>query len=190
MRHLLTSSQTVGPFFHGALIREGMETLVGRETRGERIRLQGRVTDGAGEAVPDAMVEIWQADAGGRHPTGDDPLADPTFRGFGRCRSDLDGRYSFETILPGPVTEHGEKHEPQAPHILVVIFARGLLHHLVTRAYFEGHPLNDADPVLSSIRDPRARNTLLAMNVSSTGPRVFRFDVVLQGPLETVFFDV
>ena len=88
------------------------------------------------------------------------------------------------------MTEHGENDRPQAPHILVVIFARGLLHHLVTRAYFKGHPLNDADPVLSSIRDPRARNTLLAMNMSTTGPRVFDFDVALQGPLETVFFDV
>ena len=187
MTRSLTSSQTVGPFFHGALIREGLETLVGAETRGERIALQGRVTDGAGEAVPDAMIEIWQADAGGRHPTGADPLADPAFRGFGRSRTDRDGRYSFATVFPGAVSDDGEL---QAPHVLVLVFARGLLHHLVTRAYFADHPLNASDPALLSIRDSRRRNTLLATSVRTTGPREFRFDVVLQGPDETVFFDV
>lgn len=187
MTRPLTSSQTVGPFFHGALIREALAVLVDPETRGERITLRGRVTDGAGEAVPDAMVEIWQADAGGRHPTGADPLADPAFRGFGRTRTDRDGRYSFATVFPGAVSDDGEL---QAPHVLVLVFARGLLHHLVTRAYFADHPLNESDPALLSIRDPRRRNTLLAPRVSAIGPRVFRFDVVLQGPDETVFFDV
>ncbi len=192
MSHPLTSSQTVGPFFHGALIRGGLEILVRPETRGERITLQGRVTDGAGEAVPDAMVEIWQADAGGRHPTGDDPGADPAFRGFGRSRTDIEGRYSFATVFPGPVEEEGTL---LAPHILVAVFARGLLHHLVTRAYFANHPLNASDPVLLSVGDGAARSTLFATallpaSASPTGPRVFRFDIGLRGPHETVFFDV
>jgi protocatechuate 3,4-dioxygenase alpha subunit len=187
VRHLLTSSQTVGPFFHEALIRPGLETLVVAQTRGERISLKGRITDGDGEPVADAMVEIWQADARGRYPTGDDPAADPAFRGFGRSRTDRDGQYSFATVLPGPVAEADGT--PQAPHLLVVVFARGLLHHLVTRAYFPDHPLNQSDRALLSVSDVAARSTLIATR-ENAATSVFRFDIVLQGQRETVFFDV
>jgi protocatechuate 3,4-dioxygenase alpha subunit len=188
MTRLLTSSQTVGPFFHGALIRQGLETLVIPETRGERITLEGRVTDGDDKPLSDAMIEIWQADAGGHHPTGDDPQADPAFRGFGRSRTDADGRYAFATVLPGPVAD--DRGEPQAPHALVAVFARGLLHHLVTRAYFADHPLNESDRVLRSIADDAARSTLIAARANATAPRAFRFDIALQGRRETVFFDL
>ncbi|HEX4627315.1 MAG TPA: protocatechuate 3,4-dioxygenase subunit alpha [Gemmatimonadales bacterium] len=183
----MTSSQTVGPFFHVALIR-GLETLFGPDTVGERIALEGCVTDGAGEPVPDAMIEIWQADAGGRYPAGDDAGADPTFRGFGRSRTDRHGRYAFATVFPGPVPD--DRGDLQAPHVLVAVFARGLLHHLITRAYFAGHPLNQTDPVLLSIEDRPLRDTLVATMVNATAPRTFRFDIALQGDRDTVFFDV
>jgi protocatechuate 3,4-dioxygenase alpha subunit len=185
---LLTSSQTVGPFFHGGLIRPSLESLVTPETRGERIALGGRVTDGNGDAVPDAMIEIWQADATGHYATGDDPQADPTFRGFGRSGTDPDGRYAFATVMPGPVAD--DDGTLSAPHIVVAVFARGLLRHLVTRAYFAGQPLNQSDRVLLGVAHDDARSTLLATPVSTTTPRAFRFDIALQGRRETVFFDL
>ena len=188
----LTSSQTVGPFFSGALLRDDARrnVLVGPETAGERIRVEGRVIDGDGAPVPDALVEIWQANAQGRynHPLDQraEPL-DPAFSGFGRSGTDDAGRYWFETVKPGPVPFDRER--SQAPHIVVTVFARGLLNHAVTRLYFEGEAANEADPVLRRVpRDRRA--TLVAKREQADGPPVYRLDIVLQGQGETAFFNV
>ena len=175
----ITPSQTVGPFFSGALLRDPLNVLAGEGAHGQRIRLEGRVLDGDGQPVPDALVEIWQANAAGRyhHPadTRDIPT-DPAFTGFGRSGTDDDGRYWFDTVKPGPIP-------PQAPHVNVTVFARGLLNHLSTRIYFD---LDEKDPVLKLVPVSR-RPTLLARAVS---PDLYQFDVVLQGPpdRETVFF--
>jgi protocatechuate 3,4-dioxygenase alpha subunit len=188
---VLTSSQTVGPFFHGCLLRPGAEcnVLAGPVTAGERIRLVGRVLDGDGAPVPDAMIEIWQANHHGRynHPSDrrDLPL-DPGFTGYGRSGTGADGAYWFETIKPGPVPY--DDRQTQAPHICVAVFGRGLLNHLPTRAYFADEPANAADPILLRV-PPERRATLLAAREESGGAVVYRFDIVLQGAGETVFFN-
>ena len=187
-----TPSQTVGPFFEPALLREdarrNMLTLP--ETPGERIRIEGRVLDGDGVPVPDALVEIWQANAHGRyhHPADAGPAAlDLSFLGSGRSGTAEDGSYWFETVKPGPVAFDGER--LQAPHICVTVFARGLLNHLVTRLYFEDEPANALDPVLQCVPEDR-RATLLARRESGDEMVVYRFDIVLQGAGETAFFNV
>ena len=188
----LTGSQTVGPFFSPALLREGARrnVLILPETVGERIRIEGRVLDGDGIPVPDAMVEIWQANAHGRynHPAdqGSAPL-DPSFLGFGRSGTAEDGSYWFETVKPGPVAF--DRDRLQAPHICVTVFSRGLLNHLVTRLYFEDEPANSEDPVLQCVPDDR-RVTLLARREPAGAATVYRFDIVLQGADETAFFNV
>jgi protocatechuate 3,4-dioxygenase, alpha subunit len=188
----LTSSQTVGPFFAPALLREDARrnVLTQPETVGERIRIAGRVLDGDGVPVPDAMVEIWQANAHGRYhhaaDKGPAPL-DPSFFGFGRSGTAEDGSYWFETVKPGPVPFAGER--LQAPHICVTVFARGLLNHLVTRLYFEDEPTNAGDPVLQRVPEDR-RATLLARRESGDTAVVYRLDIVLQGAGETAFFNL
>jgi protocatechuate 3,4-dioxygenase alpha subunit len=184
-----TPSQTVGPFFHDALAWPGAEILVGPDTKGERLELIGRVLDGDGAPVPDALIEIWQANAEGRyaHPEDGQPKPlDPAFRGFGRCASDAEGRFRFATIRPGRVPGCGNA--LQAPHINLGLFARGLLRRLVTRLYFEDSPANAEDPVLALVQDPVRRATLLAKRVAGDGA-VYRFDIILQGNGETVFFE-
>jgi len=181
-------SQTIGPFFHPALVREGGNVLVNEKTRGERIRLAGRVIDGKGSGVDDALLEIWQPDANGffahpADPNADD--ADPHFAGFGRAGTDEEGRYAFHTIKPPPPASSPD--DGQAPFIDLRVFARGLLVHLVTRIYF-GDERNDRDPVLRTI-DPSRRASLIAGREETTPP-TYRFDVRLQGRDETVFFDV
>jgi protocatechuate 3,4-dioxygenase, alpha subunit len=184
-----TPSQTVGPFFHYALLDEDQSKLVAPDYP-SAIRIEGTVRDGAGEVVPDAMLEIWQANAAGRyaHPEDDRedlPLEDD-FSGFGRCPTDAEGRYEFVTIKPGPVP--GPHSRLQAPHILVSIFARGLLKQLVTRIYFpDEEATNSADPLLSSIEDPDLRSTLIASTASDGS---LRFDIHLQGEDQTAFLDV
>lgn len=190
----LTPSQTVGPFFHDALIVEGSSVLADEQARGEHIRIVGHVLDGDGEPVDDAMVEIWQPDASGvfAHPS--DPNADrvdPHFRGFGRSDTVDGGRFSFETVKPGIVQAGevplGHTSLGHAPFVNVRVFARGLLHHLVTRIYFSDEA-NDADPVLAAI-DPARRATLVARRDEVSGVVTYHFDVRLQGENETVFFD-
>ena len=186
MRPLQTPSQTVGPFFKPALIRSGLESMVTPKSRGERITIEGRVLDGDAAGVSDAMIELWQANADGRYDHPDDSqekLIDPDFHGFGRAATDERGCFRFYTIKPGSVS--GPANLLQAPHINVSIFARGLLKRLVTRIYFPDEPLNAVDAVLNSVAAER-RSTLAARVENG----VLRFDIVLQGENETVFFDV
>jgi protocatechuate 3,4-dioxygenase alpha subunit len=184
-----TPSQTVGPFFHFSLPRKGLEVLVTDQTLGERIVIEGRVVDGQGEPLDDAMIEIWQANAAGRYDHPDDqqqkPL-DPAFHGFGRSQTEKDGRYRFLTIRPGAVP--GPGNTLQAPHINLTFFSRGLLKHLFTRIYFEDEPRNADDPVLGLVSDER-RSTLIAKKKQGDGA-TYVFDIILQGPGETVFFDL
>jgi len=188
----LTSSQTVGPFFAPALLREDARrnVLTRPETIGERIRIEGYVLDGDGVPVPDAMVEIWQANAHGRynHPSdlGPAPL-DASFLGFGRSGTAEDGSYWFETVKPGSVPFDGER--MQAPHICVTVFSRGLLNHIVTRLYFEDEPANSSDPVLQCVPGER-RATLLARREPVGAVELYRFDIILQGARETAFFNL
>jgi len=188
----LTSSQTVGPFFAPALLREDARcnVLTRPETIGERIRIEGYVLDGDGVPVPDAMVEIWQANEHGRynHPTdlGPAPL-DASFLGFGRSGTAEDGSYWFETVKPGAVPFDRER--MQAPHICVTVFSRGLLNHVVTRLYFEDESANSSDPVLQCVPGER-RATLLARREPVGAVELYRFDIILQGARETAFFNL
>jgi protocatechuate 3,4-dioxygenase alpha subunit len=185
-----TASQTVGPFFHFGLILGGENVLVNERTSGERVYVEGRVLDGAGEPVSDALVEIWQADAQGifNHPA--DPRhqqADPFFRGFGRFGTAGDGKFWFKTIKPGPVS--WDDQQDQAPHINIRVFARGMLIHAVTRLYFSDESANQADPVLNSIEDANRRQSLITRRVESADLPTYHFDIHLQGERETIFFD-
>jgi protocatechuate 3,4-dioxygenase alpha subunit len=185
-----TASQTAGPFFHLGLTSKGsVGNLVKPETRGERIRLLCRVLDGDGLPVPDAMIEIWQANAEGKynHPDDDQQKPpDPAFLGFGRLATDDNGACVFTTIRPGRVPGTGGK--LQASHINVSVFARGILKRLATRMYFSGDPAAAQDPVLTLVPQHR-RSTLLAREDQACSGD-WHFDIHLCGPQETVFFDV
>ncbi len=184
-----TPSQTVGPFFHDALLDEDRSELVPPD-HPRAIRIEGTVYDGAGDPLSDAMVEIWQANGAGRynHPADDrqDLPLEEGFSGFGRAGTDAGGRFSFVTLKPGPVP--GPEENPtgeQAPHIMVSVFARGLLKRVVTRIYFpDEDEANAADLVLSSIDDPGLRKTLIARDEGE----ILRFDIHLQGEKQTAFF--
>jgi len=187
MRLPQTPSQTVGPFFKPALIRSGQDSLVTANTRGERVAIEGCVLDGDAAAVSDATIELWQANADGCYDHPEDfqeRTSNLDFHGFGRAATDEHGRFRFHTIKPGPVAAAGPA--LQAPHINVSIFARGLLKRLVTRIYFPDEPLNASDAVLNAVA-PARRSTLIAQ---IERPGVLRFDIVLRGEHETVFFDV
>lgn len=184
---LRTPSQTVGPFFTCGLARLDTADLAPPGVGGERVAVEGRVLDGDGQPVPDAVIELWQANAHGRyaHPedTQDRPL-EPAFRGFGRVATDGDGRFRFATVKPGAVP--GPQGTIQAPHIAVSVFARGLQRRLVTRLYFPDDPAHASDYVLGLV-PPERRGALIARRAD--GPGALLWDVVLQGPGETVFFD-
>ena len=188
----LTSSQTVGPFFGPALLRKDAirNVMIKPETAGERIRIEGRVFDGDGLQVPDAMVEIWQANSFGRYNHSADmgsAQLDPSFLGFGRSGTTEEGSYWFETIKPGRVPFNQDR--LQAPHICVTVFSRGLLNNLVTRLYFEDEQTNAEDPILQCVPDER-RSTLLARRENREGTIVYRFDIIMQGAGETAFFNL
>ncbi|MDW5330284.1 protocatechuate 3,4-dioxygenase subunit alpha [Plantactinospora sp. KLBMP9567] len=184
MRTELTPSQTVGPFLHIGLPWPDGPDVVPAGTPGA-IMISGRITDGAGEPVPDALVETWQADRNGRFPHPDDPRGPVYgFRGFGRCPTDENGVYRIRTVKPGPLPARDGGTE--APHINLSIFGRGLLDRLVTRLYFPDEAANDTDPVLAGLPDPARRDTLIAV----AAPDGYVFDIVLRGESETVFFDV
>jgi protocatechuate 3,4-dioxygenase, alpha subunit len=183
--HARTPSQTVGPYLSLGLPWSDGPFVVPDGTAGA-VWVRGRVLDGNGEPVPDGLVETWQADPDGRFDHPDDPRgAAPGFRGFGRCATDVDGSYAILTLKPGPVP--GADGSPQAPHIDVTVFARGLLKHVVTRLYFPDElEANATDPVLASVPGDAARATLVAAAVDDG----YVFDIRLQGDGETVFFDV
>jgi protocatechuate 3,4-dioxygenase alpha subunit len=184
-----TPSQTVGPFFRPSLIAAGGENLVREETRGDRIAIEGRVIDGDGAPVTDAMLEIWQANAEGRYDHPDDEQEkrlDPAFHGYGRTATDTRGEFRFHTVKPGPVP--GPDDAEQAPHINVSIFARGLLKRLVTRIYFPDEPRNADDPILNAV--PSERRATMIATWTDTTHRCMRFEVILQGANETVFLDI
>ena len=181
-----TASQTVGPFFLDALIHVGDENLAKPGTLGDVIMLEGKVLDAEGAPVFDAILEILQADVNGKE-IADSPAArsGSLFTGFGRAATDAEGIFRFKTVYPGGVTPRGVVH---APHLDLMLFARGLLKPLVTRIYFAGDPDNEHDPVLLQVPLHR-RATLQATRDAALGPANWRFDVHLQGRNETVFFD-
>jgi protocatechuate 3,4-dioxygenase, alpha subunit len=183
-----TTSQTVGPFFTIGLTRMNQTDLVGPGVSGERVTIEGRVFDGDGAPIPDAVIEIWQANSHGKynHPEDEqDKPIEPGFRGYGRIPTDETGNFSFTTIKPGAVPgPHGKM---QAPHIAVSIFMRGLLRRLVTRIYFPDEPGNEGDFVLNLVEASRS-GTLIARKVAGR-EGVLEWNVVTQGADETVFFD-
>jgi len=192
MTRPITSSQTIGPFFHQALLREPWSDRAHDDPRAVIMTIEGRVLDGDGAAVGDAMIETWQADATGHynHPEdrGDGAARGSGFRGFARVATGADGRFCLRTIRPGPIPAEGEA--LHAPHINVSVFTRGLLKRLATRIYFPDEPLNQRDAVLNAV-PPARRSTLIAHRApGGAGQRVLRFDIVLQGERETVFFDI
>jgi protocatechuate 3,4-dioxygenase alpha subunit len=181
-----TPAQTVGPFLAIVLPWPDGPDLVPADHPGA-LRLAGRMLDGAGDPVPDGLVEIWQADPDGRFDHPDDPWGParhPGFRAFGRCATDAAGRFAFRTLKPGPLPAEGGRVE--APHLDVSVLARGLLHRLVTRVYFPDEPANAADPVLAEL--PEAERQALTAVPQPDGS--LRFDIRLQGPGETPYFAV
>jgi protocatechuate 3,4-dioxygenase alpha subunit len=201
-----TPSQTLGPFFHQGLLRtrhafqvEGLcsderdiihNALAGPGAEGQRLRIEGAVFDGLGAPIGDALVEVWQADAAGRfdHPL--DPAAaksDPHFAGFGRAATNEAGEFWFDTVKPGRVRGPGGR--LQASHVSVIVGARGMARHAMTRIYFEGDPELSEDAVLAQVPEVR-RHTLVARRVPSSEVARYRYDIHLQGDAETVFFDV
>ncbi len=174
-----TASQTIGPYWH-LLEDTSWSDLTRFGAEGERIVLLGTVTDGDGLPITDACVELWQPS----------PPASATWDGFGRAATDIEGNYRFVTLKPGPVPGAPGANTPQAPHVALTLFARGLLIHLQTRAYFDGEPLNDSDPLLASL-EPARRGTLVGRPVGERdGLPAWRLDIKLQGQDETVFLDV
>jgi protocatechuate 3,4-dioxygenase, alpha subunit len=186
---ITTPGQTVGPFFALGLDRPEWADMTRDNPAGERIVIEGRVLDGDGAPVPDALIELWQANAAGRydHIVDDqtDKKIDPNFHGYGRVATNAEGRFQVRTIKPGPVPGRGNA--LQAPHISVAFFARGLLRQLHTRIYFADEPANAGDPLLAGIEDESARQTLIARRDEGG---VYRFNFVLQGKDETVFLDL
>jgi protocatechuate 3,4-dioxygenase, alpha subunit len=198
-----TASQTAGPYVHIGLAphqagfdifeKNFSNVLAGPDTKGERIHIEGRVIDGSGTPVRDVLIEIWQANAAGRyhHPADrQDKEIDNSFRGWGRGCSDFDsGVYTFDTIKPGPV--EGRNGRTMAPHVNFWIVARGINIGLNTRMYFSDEAAANAkDPVLNLIEWEVRRKTLIAERSQRDGQVVYRFDVVIQGDGETVFFDI
>jgi protocatechuate 3,4-dioxygenase, alpha subunit len=183
----LTPFQTLGPFFDFGLILPDGGSVATRAAAGRHVVIEGTVRDGAGNVLPDALIEVWQANAAGKyaHPADQQeaPL-DPACDGFGRVPTDELGRFVFSTVVPGRVP--GPDGALQAPHLAIGVLARGLLARLVTRMYFEDEPSNLADAVLTMVPANR-RATLLAKRIADDR---YRFDIALQGPHETVFFDV
>ncbi len=190
MKHCPTPSQTVGPFFHlGFFGARSFGPIAGTSSKGQRVRLLCRVFDGDGAPVPDAMLEVWQANAEGRyrHPADlREKSLDPALNGFGRFATEADGSCTFETVRPGRVP--GPNNLMQAPHLNISVFARGLLKRATTRLYFAGDPTNAEDPILAMVPEGR-RGTLLAQPVQEKLGS-WSFDIYLSGEQETVFFDI
>jgi len=205
MSEIITPSQTVGPFFAYGLAPKGRakwdpngtyswketvgDNLVTPDATGERIHIEGRITDGDGMPINDAMIEIWQADSQGRYASPADTRARPNtkFKGFGRSATDKDGVFGFDTIKPGAVP--GPNGKMQAPHIVFCIFSRGMLRQIYTRLYFEDEAANSSDQILNLVPADR-RKTLVAHKQGGKGQSTYRFDIRVQGKDETVFFEI
>lgn len=188
MKFQATTSQTVGPFYALGLQWLCCESFVEADVPGERIVVSGKVLDGEGRPVPDALLEIWQANAEGKYSHPDDAeekAAVRGFSGFGRVQTNEDGSFRFATIKPGRVP--GPDGKLQAPHLAVSVFCRGLLRRLVTRVYFADEASNAEDFALSVVA-PDRRDTLVAKSCGEQPG--YEWNVVLQGPDETVFFDI
>lgn len=190
MDTILTPSQTAGPFFHlGLFGARSLGTIANASAKGDHIHLSCRVLDGDAAPLPDAMIEVWQANAAGRYRHPDDtqekPI-DPAFNGFGRFATAADGSCMFETVRPGRVPD--ANNALQAPHLNISVFARGLLKRVTTRLYFAGDPANREDSVLALVPESR-RHTLLA-HPAPDQPSFWRYDIYLSGEHETVFFEI
>jgi protocatechuate 3,4-dioxygenase, alpha subunit len=188
MSQRATTSQTVGPFFSIGMCAAIKEDLVGAGTTGDRVTIAGRVLDGDGIPVPDAILEIWQANSYGKYAHPEDQQDKPveaSFSGYGRIPTNDAGEFRFTTVKPGQVPDLEGKF--QAPHIAVSVFARGLLRRLVTRIYFPDEPANAVDFALNLV-DPSRRETLIAKKIAGDGGAL-EWNVILQGSGETVFFD-
>ena len=200
----ITPSQTVGPFFAYGLTPKGRcewdpngsyawkntveSNLVTPDASGTRIRIEGIVYDGDNLPINDCMIEIWQADSQGRYASPRaGAVSNTQFKGFGRSATDKAGVFAFDTIKPGQVTGPGGK--PQAPHIVVCIFSRGMIRQVYTRLYFDDEAANATDPILTMVPADR-RKTLIAHKQAGTEPALYRFDIRVQGGDETVFFDI
>ena len=189
MSELVTPSATVGPYFSMRLPFPEGPYVVGADAPGA-ITIVGRLYDGAGDPIPDGLIETWQAGPDGRFAHPDDPRGpipdgDEGFRGFGRTSTRHDGSFKIVTLKPGPLPFGDSRTE--APHIDVSVFARGMLDRTVTRIYFPDEAAaNDADPVLQAVPEAR-RATLIAV---PAGDALLRFDIHVQGERETVFFDL
>lgn len=188
MSRQATTSQTVGPFFSLGLLWLCSGQLAEPAVSGPRVTIAGKIVDGLGRSVPDALLETWQANSHGKYAHPEDPQDKPVqsgFSGFGRVPTADDGSFRFITVKPGPVPAPDGK--LQAPHLLVSVFCRGLLRRLVTRIYFPEEAANAGDFALSLV-DPSRQQTLIARKTAQEN--VFEWNVVLQGADETVFFDI
>jgi protocatechuate 3,4-dioxygenase, alpha subunit len=184
-----TTWQTVGPFFQIGLRWLFKDDLVGPDVAGERVVIEGRVLDGDGQAVPDALLELWQANAQGKYAHPEDTQEKPIekgFQGFGRVPTAKDGSFRLTTIKPGRVP--GPEGQLQAPHIVVSVFMRGLLRRLITRIYFPDETTANAEDYALKLVEPARRATLVARKPPGR-EGVLEWNVILQGPDETVFFD-
>lgn len=183
-----TPSQTVGPYFSMRLTGEGQSILT---TRDDRIVIEGKVIDGAGKHIEDALLEIWQAGPSGRYNHPDDTRElelEPDFTGFGRAASDFEtGEYRFETLKPGRVPD--AEGALQAPHISLIVQGRGMLNPVFTRIYFSDEEEANADDLILGRVPESRRRTLIAQLQEGSSPPVYRFDIRMQGEDETVFFD-
>ncbi len=187
---VITPSQTVGPFFSFCLAprdRLGIASarLVTIDAVGPRITILGCVLDGRGAPVPDALIEVWQADGEGRYSGFHRAREAVSFTGFGRATCDDAGCFTIETVKPGSVVDVDDR--SYAPHIAVGVFGKGINRRLYTRIYFDDERANERDPLLTSIAEER-RSTLIA-RVSRTSPHSYEFTIRLQGHDETVFLD-
>ena len=191
-----TASQTVGPFFHLGMTFLERRDLVAEGAAGERVTIRGKVLDGDGNPVPDAVVEVWQADSAGNY-FGESSRRNSgaaRLEGFGRIETDDQGVFTFTTIKPGRVPSLNGSF--QAPHLVVTLFSRGLLKPIFTRVYFPDEPSNADDAVLKLV-PPERRSTLMAtrsgkpsaQNTHAAPQHVYDWNIVMQGNGETVFFD-
>jgi protocatechuate 3,4-dioxygenase alpha subunit len=187
---------TIGPFFPGTFVTgcEDLTSFQGKQARGQHIVLTGRVLEEGNRPILNAIVEIWQPDASGvfRHPL--DPRvedADPGFFGWGRARTDADGRYSFRTVMPGSALTNGSGNgyiQPRCPHLNLMLLAIGVTRRLVTTVFFGEAPASVRDPVLDCVTDPAARARMFARRENAAGSPVYRYDIVTRGEAETPFF--